>query len=265
MVEMSIYRRQIQEELARRTERNPRYSLRAFSKALGFEATVISQILNGKRVPSLRTAQKLIAGLNLSPEAEEQFLTSLAETHQDRGMKRLSPFFKKGAERRPARELSLDLFRVIADWHHYAILALTHTEGFQSNPQWIATELKLTVTQVNLALNRLLELGFLERDTKGNLQRSTEPFTTADKGITDSALKRHQQQILEKAIDSLQNDPIETRSNTSLTFAINPENLPEARKRIEDFTRELSDLLGTGCKKQVYELGIALYPLQTKR
>jgi uncharacterized protein (TIGR02147 family) len=265
MQQMAFYRNCLQEELERRCEKNPRYSLRAFAKALGFEATVVSQIISGKRVPSLRTAQKLLSALGLPPDEEQHFLASLAEVHRSRGLERLSPFFKKfKADFAPQRELALDLFRVIADWYHYAILALSLTDGFKSNPQWIAAELGISEAQTKIAIDRLLKLGLLvERD--GALKSSTEGFTTADKQITHAALKRHQKQILEKAIESLENDPVDSRSMTSMTMAVDPAKIPTAKQMVEEFTQRLMQFLESGKQSQVYELGITLFPLQKRR
>jgi plasmid maintenance system antidote protein VapI len=69
--------------------------LRAFSRALGFEHSVISQIIAGKRVPSLRTAFRLIEALKLDNSTALEFMTSLAETQNARGLKRMNPYFRQ--------------------------------------------------------------------------------------------------------------------------------------------------------------------------
>jgi transcriptional regulator with XRE-family HTH domain len=134
------YKTIIKEELAKRCERNSRYSLRAFAKALGLEAGVLSLILSGKSTPSYKTAQIILSNLDLTPEHASNFLSSLAEAHKLRGMKRVNPNLKKIAGKSIIPDLSVDLFRIIGDWYHYAILMLTCTEGFKSDCQWIATQ-----------------------------------------------------------------------------------------------------------------------------
>ncbi len=264
MTERAFYRSCIQKELARRCVKNPRYSLRAFSRALGFEATVISQILSGKRVPALKTAQRLVKELGLSPDEQDHFFVSLAETHRARGLERLNPYFKDlESKNSTQKELSTELFRVIADWYHYAILALTMTRDFQPSPKWIAQELGISEIEAKLAIDRLIDLGFLaEKD--GHLECTTEGFTTADKQLTTAALRTHQKQILENSILSLENDPIETRSHTSMTMAIDPRKLSTAKMMVEEFTQRLSKFLESGKRTQVYELGVSLYPVQKK-
>lgn len=130
MIEAAFYKTIIQTELARRCEKNPRYSLRSFAKALGFNSAVISQVLSGKRVPSPKTATKIVQGLGLSPEQQHDFFSSLADVQRARGLQRMSPVFKNLAARDVSRkgppvDVGLDAFRVISDWHHYAILELS--------------------------------------------------------------------------------------------------------------------------------------------
>ncbi len=248
-------------ELAERCEKNPRYSLRAFAKACGISPAVLSQFLSGKRVPSYPVAQKLLKQLDLGPEEQDQFLGSLAHKHQRRGLRRLNPVFKKIQHVPKPRELSLELFKVIGDWYHYAVLMLTCVEGFKPAPKWIAGQLGITELEAKLALERLVQVGLLAEEN-GTYVCTNAHFTTADKHMTNAALKRHTRQSLEKAVHSLENDPIEKRSMTYMTMAIDPERIPEAKALVEEFTNRMSALLETGRRTQVYEFGMYLYPLQ---
>jgi len=258
------YKTLIEEELAKRAEKNPRYSLRAMARALSLDAGALSQILSGKRVPSYKIAQKILAVLDLSPDQQNKFLSSIAKTHQSRGLERLNPIFKKFKSKQPAKDLSIDLFRVIGDWYHYAILMLTYVDRFDPNPTWIAAQLNISPIEAKLAINRMLDLGLLKEE-RGSLVCWDGHFTTADKHVTAPALKRHQKQILEKSIFSLENDPIEQRSHTSMTMAIDSKKITEAKKLIEDFTNKMSELLESGQRTQVYEFQIGLFPIQRKK
>lgn len=261
-VESFFYRTCLKEELTRRCEANPRYSLRAFGRSLGFEASNLSQMIAGKRVPTLKSAQRLVAGLELDPPAKRAFFSSLVEAQRARGATQLKAYLPEIAESAQT-ELSLQLFRVIADWYHYAILALTQTRDFKGGPKQIAASLGITELEAKLAIERLTRLGLLEVK-RGKLTSTNNGFTTADKEVTGAALKKHQRQILLKAIASLESDPLEERSVTSLTMAINPKKLPEAKRRLEKFTKELCDFLEEGPRTRVYEMSLALFPLQKK-
>ncbi len=263
-MEPLFYRTCITTELSRRCERNPRYSLRAFARSLGFEPTVISQILSGKRIPSYQTAERLVIALGLNPEDSERFYSSLAHVQKHRVLKRLSPFFRSFSTNlapNPQRDLNLELFKIIADWYHYAILALTQTKHYQSSPRWIASQLGISQAEAMLAIERMTQLGLLKQ-IDGQLVAADDGFTTADKTLTNAALKRRQKQILEKSATSLENDPIEQRNHSAMTMAIDPSLIPEAKRRIEAFTQELCQFLEAGQRTKVYEMQISMFPLQ---
>jgi len=256
-----LYKSILEEEFAKRTEKNPRYSLRAMAKALGIEPSALSEILSEKRIPSYKMAQKILAAINLSPEEEDQFMASLATTHQSRGLERLNPVFKRMKVKRTPKDLSIDFFRVVGDWYHYAILMLTYIDGFNADPKWIASQISISEMEAKLALKRLLELGLLKKE-KGKLHCWNGHFTTADKQITTSALRRRQKQILEKSIHSLENDPIEIRSHTAMTMAVNMSKVAEAKNLIEEFTNKMSQLVESGKRQRVYEFHVGFFPLQ---
>jgi uncharacterized protein (TIGR02147 family) len=254
----------LKEELAKRCEKNHRYSVRAFAKALAIDVGALSRILGGKQIPSFRVTQQVLSQLDLAPEQEQDFLASIAETQRRRGLQRLSPLFKNLGARMVQSDLSIDLYRVIADWYHVAILELTFTKDFNSDPKWIADNLGISQCEAKLAIDRLLNLELL-RIENGKLVKSNEQLTTTDKTVTTPALKKNQKQFLKKATESLENDPIEERNMTSMTMAIDPEKLPEAKQMIRAFNKTLCEFLESGKRSRVYNLGIALYPIQKKQ
>jgi len=266
MNEQAFYNRHLKDVLADRCERNARYSVRSFAKALDIDIGALSRILAGKQIPSFKVAQKILTRLNLSPEEQNQFMDSVAETQRSRNLQRLSPLLrgyeKKKNSAKPA-DLSIDLYRIIADWYHVAILELTFVDRFHSHPQWIAKELGISVAESTLAIERLMNFGLLKQEDGVYVKTETQ-LSTLDKHITTPALRKNQKQFLEKAIHSLENDPIEDRNMSSMTMAIDPEKLPMAKQMVREFNQALCKFLESGKRKRVYNMEIALYPLQTK-
>ena len=83
---------------------------------------------------------------------------------------------------------------------------------------------------------------------------------------TSSAKKQFQIQLLEKAISSIEDVDIGRRDNTLISMAIDPKDIPEAKKRITRFRRKLCNFFerhdnGT----EVYNLSIALFPLSKQK
>ncbi len=85
----------ITREYLRRLERNPRYSLRAFAKALSIDIGTLSQILSGKRLLSYKKSEQVLDLLELNLDEKETFLQSLAREHKNQDKKRLSPKIKE--------------------------------------------------------------------------------------------------------------------------------------------------------------------------
>ncbi len=258
----SFYRTYLKDELVRRTESNPRYSLRAFAKALQIDPTGLSKILSAKKPLSLKTAQKVMSRLPMNTDTRTVFLNSVVQEQQKRSLQRM----RKDVlhfEKKQIRELDGAVFRVISDWYHYAILELCQTKGFQSDARWIAKNLGIAVMEAKMAVDRLLSVGLIE-NKNGRIVKTNKIVTTGDIMKTSPAHIKHQIQILNKAKYSVENDPIEERSSTGMTMAIEESKLPIAKQLIDEFMDSLCQFLESGNQERVYQLSVSLFPLQKK-
>jgi transcriptional regulator with XRE-family HTH domain len=80
----SDFRQFLEDELARRSQNYPRYSLRAFARHLDVDSSFLSKILNGKRTVTMRTIRMFGERLNLPMEELQHF----AEVSREKKMKR---------------------------------------------------------------------------------------------------------------------------------------------------------------------------------
>lgn len=251
------FRLYLQNELLRRCEKNPSYSLRAFARTLGCDVGTLSKILKGQRGIGRITIERLGMRLGLSPEEVGSFVSK-----SRRG---------KPATQAPAgasvaidyQQLTLDRFKVISDWYHYAILEVMALDRFRPDPRWIARELGISVSEVNVAVERLRRIELIEVTPDGKWVDLTDgTSTTTGSPFTAVAFRKLQKQVLEKAIVALEEVPMDLRDQTSVTLAIDSDRIPEAKERIKAFRRELSRFLSRGKKRDaVYQLGVSLFPL----
>lgn len=242
------FRLWLQTEYADRLRRNSRYSLRAFGRALDMDASSISQILAGKRRVSNKLIERVCDKLGLSPELRIHLLTGIAVAPKPVDNSNLY------------HQIPMDAFAVISDWHHYAILELTFTQNFDSSPAWIAKKLCISPTETKAAIERLERLDLIEV-VDGKLRKTQAFITNFSDGFTGSALKNLQRQLLQKALDAIDEADPSEKDITSMTMSINPAKLPEARKLIQNFRRELCAFLEDGPRSRVYNLGVQLFPL----
>lgn len=70
------YRDILKEQLQRRQELNPQFSLRSFAKKLGVSPSKISEVLSGKKKLSVGRLEELAERLNLRDKEKEIFLIS---------------------------------------------------------------------------------------------------------------------------------------------------------------------------------------------
>lgn len=236
--------------------------MRAFARSLDIDVSTLSRILNNKKIPSVELAAQIAEKLALDPKDHNDFVNSVTSGHKERGLQKISAKYHVPAAKDQAeKELTIATAKVLSDWYYTAILELTLTDNFKSDINWIASQLNVPVIKIKLAVERLLELELLSLED-GVLRKTDNRISTKDKSLTTGALRRRQKQWLEMASESIENDDISIRSHTSMTMAIDPKLIPEAKKMISEFNRKLCDFLEQGEKTHVYDLGIALFPLQ---
>ena len=83
-MEQHYYRKILSEELERRIEKNPAYSLRAFAKSLEVDVGTLSRTLSSKQDLALATAKKVSTKLELGEYDRELFLRSVMDATRDR-------------------------------------------------------------------------------------------------------------------------------------------------------------------------------------
>ena len=266
--ETHYYQDRLREELTIRVSKNPRYSLRSFATHLGIGPSALSLILSGKRSISTKLIERIFKTLELSSSEQKVFLESVLNEKKIKGLTRVSPLLKSKlkltkvtTQKGIAHEVGLDEFRIISDWYHLAILELSSSKHFKPEHKWIAKVLNISEIEAKLAVDRLLKLELLE-EKNGTLVKTNQKLDTKDKSKSSMFHRKRQKQILEKSIQSLENDPIEVRNHSGLTFCINPAKLDEAKARVQKFMWEMAEFLMEGNLERVYELNVSLFPLQ---
>ena len=246
----------LQQQFTSRCKRNPRYSLRSFARLLEMDPSSVSQILSGKRQVSTKVIQKICENLSVTPKLKKDFLNQTKEKFKKISNEQLnsSPNYELMTE---------DAFAIISEWHHFALLELIQIDGFDPSPSWCSKALGITTLEAHMALDRMLRLGLL-RSENNKIVRTNKSLTNFTEGMTSSAHKNLQRQILKMALDAIDQTDSSEKDITGMTMAIDTKKLPEAKKLIAKFRRDLCQYLENGDQNQVYQLGIQLYPISKK-
>jgi uncharacterized protein (TIGR02147 family) len=257
------YKELLEREYQTRLRRNSSYSLRAFARDIGMSPSKLSEVLRGIRGLSPKTAEKVTKSLNLSQEEKTLFL-NLVQLHQKRNLsaqKVAEEKLKTLAAMDGYGELGLERFKIISDWHHFAILELTETKHFESDPSWIAGRLGIPTQVARDAIERLLDFGLLKKSDQGELQQTHVNLATPS-GIPSRELREHHSQILMKADAALHEVDVTERDYSAITLAFHSEQMDEVRKELKELRRRLGQKIQERPNKdRVYCLAMQFFPI----
>jgi uncharacterized protein (TIGR02147 family) len=252
------YREYLSEELVRRLRSNPRYSQRAFAKQLQMSPGELSEILRGKRKLGARSALKVARALELNPDETKRLL--LLVQLEKSGTDSTSEILDEVDSLPQAYSMSADMFAIVSDWYCFAILNLAECENFRWDESWIARRLGVSSAEVRVAVARLVRVGLVEK--KRDVYRLARDYVIAPEGIPSEAVRSYHRQILGKAIQALDGQPVAEREVGGITFSANPKYLSQLKKEVSLFLDRIGEKYGRKRQKQeVYQLEIALFRL----
>lgn len=242
---------QMKKTFAERCRKNPAYSLRAFSRSLGIDSSTVSAIMKGSRPLTIKSARKIIQGLDIVNPVEVQAI--IAETFAAKEEKVVLSY----------EELSLEKAEAIAQWENFSIMAVLELDHFKASERNISERLNIPLGTVMECLDRLGRLGLVVKTSSGWKLTGKNISTPSD--IPSAALREGHRQFMNKALYSMENDPVELRDISGITMAVSKEKLPEARIMIQNFRRKLSALMETGERDAVYRLNVQLFPVTVEK
>ena len=236
----------LDENFRRRKAKNSKYSLRAFARDLQIPASKLSEIMSGKSSPGQALTAKLIEALRLE-DNEASVLQKMIAKHKELQRKT-----------RGARILKADEYAEIAGLEHYAIIHLLETEGCQHDARWISQRLQISLEKTIEAIARMQRLGLI-RVASGKITPAHNRRTTG--AVSTEAIRESHRQVLQHATECISSVAVTDRDITSITFAVNKENIIEAKELIKEFRRKMASFLSKGPKTEVYNLNVQLVPM----
>lgn len=254
------FRQILSEVLLTRQTRNARYSLRAFARDLKMSPSRLSEVMSGGQGMSPLTATAIAPLLGLNDLEQEFFAALVAKTcsknasvrdRADIVLKKISGDFER-------QELRQDTFVLISKWYYFAILELLKVKSLVPTFANIAKSLSITQQEAKGAIQRLLQLEFIEK--KANRFAVLKPKTVTKRFVPSDAQKNFHGQILDKAGQAIFLQTYQQRSVGSLFFTVDEKDIPEAFKAIEAFRREFSERFGSG-SDHVYCLATQMFQI----
>lgn len=274
------YRSVLLTALEERCQRNPRYSQRAFARDLGLAPHRVSEILRGRQGLSRQSADAIASKLGLSEVDRQEFLQRVAAAHgRSTAERKLAAAQLQQRERQESHHkvLSLARFKAIATWYHLAIVEALKLAAIDPTARGLAARLGIATASARMALRRLTALGLVQvigkraaKTDADHVEARYEPIADAILGgdVPSAAVRSFHQQYLEKAQQALVLQDFEQRQFMTSVLAIDRQQLPKIKKRIEGFVEELSAefgaLPGDGRADAVYALAAQIFRVDVR-
>lgn len=242
------------------------FNLKNWAVRLGYRSpSSLAMVLNKQRLPTWRMIAsfsedfrlnknerryfELLVELERKKQAGEPVSEILKETHKLSGLKEY-------------QKINYDQFVVISDWHCYVIKRLVSNKKFIEDNEWIYKVLrkKVSRTKINEAINSLISVGLLTRDSQGHLVDSS-PKTHIGNEIPSSAVRNHHRGMMERAIESIEEQDVKNRILQSVTLTLNKTHkLDEAFEDIKDFINNFNRKYSDDTNgDSVYQLNVQLF------
>lgn len=260
-------------ELRERKKRNSSYSLRAWSRQVGYKnPSYLSHVLSRKRRLKPDFAGKLATDLSLKGRSLKYFeLLVMNENARTEGEQETYKRLLTAARPKrlaPAHQVTLETFSLVADWYHWAILEMTDLESFDSDPRAIQAQLsgKVDLTTVKQAIERLLRSGLLVRDEAGRLKRASKESNETDTRAPTppEAVAAYHRQMISLGLKSVGEQAVEERTLYGSTLSFRAENMEKVQEILKEAHRQVLRYAEHGKGEEVYQLNTQFFRLAGK-
>lgn len=237
----------LQREFTLRRGRNSSYSLRAFARSLGVNPGALSQVMSGKRPLTAQSTKKILQSMNIDFIEKQKILQNWMEPDDGKTFTDISQIQDE----------------IIGDWRYLAIHSILQTKN-GTKPQQISRRLGLHASEVLTLLHVLVRHNLVKEFKKGEFQVVSPNITTSHE-VPSTVLRKCNRQWIEKSLQALEDQSVETRDITGITMAIDPSKLPGAKQLIKEFRRKLCRYLESGHQQTVYRVNIQLFSIEGKK
>lgn len=261
------YRAFLRDFYVERKAAQPRYSYRTFNRLSGVKSpSLFKSVSEAKRNLSEATVEAFVKGLGLK-DREARYFRALVRFNQadtqDRRMKAFA-MLKHFREYNEVRLLEGEIFDFYSKWHNLALYELAKLKGFREDPVWIARKLGPEITDGDAAeaLGLLKRIGLLTPDPKTRKLKAVNKTLSTPHEVFDLSVMAFHDAMIDKVRRSLVTGNPEDRDVSALTIALDRRGFEEAKRKIQEFRRELNVILSSiESPDRVYQVNFQLFPL----
>ncbi|KYG67131.1 hypothetical protein AZI86_08965 [Bdellovibrio bacteriovorus] len=242
---------------ADRVTGNPRYSLRAFARDCGLDASSLRKILAGERTTTGALIAVIAEGLKIDEAIAQNWIR---ENEMFRIYQKNEAFLAASGY----TPIQMEEFRFISESSHFAILECIKLKDFDHSLNYLERKLGLPHQTVQIMVERLQKFEFLKIDENGKfhlLKGNTSLFSLPPRA--EEPLKKMQIEILNKAVTAVEEIPFAERSQSALIFSFSRSELPRLVDQLNKFRRDINAQSNETTLEadSVYCLSLSLFPM----
>lgn len=249
-----------------------RYNYSFFSAAADIRSpNYLRLIIEGQRNLSEEMAFKFARAMQLNKEGTDEFVLMVLYGQETDPMLR-NQYLKTLSDFRLQKSLKLGVIdkkvmEKVPNWIGWILFALLDQEGarFTSSALKNLLRNKASETEIQSALNKLLESGELVQDAATGEIKKGRPQVEAGDDIPSDLIRRLQTQLMSLGLESLFQDSPLDREFGTLTLSLNKKEFEELRFQLRKFRKQIhkdNSIQRMQAKgERVYQLNLQLYPV----
>jgi uncharacterized protein (TIGR02147 family) len=240
------------------------FSYRYISGKVGLDAGYLVKVLQGRLHVPEKYIGKFCILCNFSKK-ETTYFRLLINFNRAKSESRIRICFEKlMAFKSPVKNLVDKLqYEYYRRWYYTAIRSLVGIIRFSGDCEKLSRMLtpRVSPREVKKAVALLENLGLIKKDISG-VYALTDEFVTTGESWRSLAIKDFQRETIRLAGESLDRHPREERDISTVTIAINKNDLAEVRARIAEFRDTLFKLAENSSDPDgVFQLNVQLFPM----
>lgn len=245
-------------------------SLERWASELGYQSPRgIAMVLKGQRHPSRDMLRSLQQNLQLTGRAKEYFELLVEESRLlergDRDEDLLSSIEKLRRECESPAVLDTATQKLLVKWYILPLKQICICDSFRKDPKWIRGRLrnKVSEDEIRYALEVLENTKILIWDPESERYNlGIEKSIRSTNDIPSQAVRDHHREMMDRALEALDEQAISNRQFSSLTFRIDREEIPAAKAAIREFVSEFNFRFGEQedtSQESVFQLNLQMF------
>lgn len=270
--EYSDYRKFLQDFYELEKSLDPTFSYRVFAAAVDIDASLLVKILQGKRHVSTKNIESFVQFFRYK-EGKAEYFREMIAYGKAKTDDQVRKHFETLQKMRPAacRELDEARYRYFQQWFYPMIRSALDVFDYRGENHAAALGdsciPKLTATQVQNAVDALLQLGLAHKQNNGRIAPTEAHIKTKERWLSAS-ISDYQKSITELAQRSIAETPKEERDISTLTMALDSTQIHKIREILADTRKSIVKVVNAMPSQicdSVYQLNFQLFPMMKKK